>query len=86
MSNPLLVDCPSNTWTKVATNVTVGSIKIMSDTPNVYFHTYRETGDAAPTNVNIGKAFEDSADISHSQGIDVYIMAQNKDGRVRVDL
>lgn len=85
MANPVLVPCPVGLWTKVATNVKSGNIWIM-DRMSDYFHTYRDTGESAPSSddeaVRLaypGRRIE--SDIS----IDVYIKAKTQDGIVRVD-
>jgi hypothetical protein len=90
MSNPNFVNCPANTWTKVATNVITG--QVWRDKTTVkYLHTYRETGDAAPTDRAEGMPIfvqeeSDHESISAVSGIDVYIYAIGEDGRVRVDV
>lgn len=87
MANPVLVACPVNQWTKVATDVVTG--QIWKKLKTRYQCTYRMTGDSAPTNLTdaepifIGTVVEE---ISASAGIDVYIYAQGNDGQVRVDI
>jgi hypothetical protein len=88
MANPVFVDCPADTWQLVASNVTAGQVKKADNTPGQYLETYRTTGGAAPTEISEGiPCFVSrySEPISASAGIDVYIMARGKDGRVRVD-
>ncbi len=90
MSNPVFVDCPANTWTKVATNVVVGQIWRVLTTPK-YLNTYRTTGDAAPTLRSDGTPIfvtgePDHEKIEANTGIDVYIYSIRKAGRVRVDV
>ena len=53
MANPVFVDCPANTWKKVATNVTLGSIHKISVEPKLYFQTYKNTGEAPPILRNV---------------------------------
>ena len=88
MSNPLFVDCPADTWTKVATAVTTGQLwKAQSITE--YLQTYRLTGEAAPTERSEGmKLFSksDSDKIDSSAPIDAYVYAVGSAGRVRVDV
>lgn len=86
MSNPIIVACPKNVWTKVATAVKAGVIYTKITGPDVYYHTYRLTGDPAPTVVDEGDRFVEKAIISSDVDIDVYIYAQVKDGSVRVCL
>lgn len=90
MANPVFVDCPANTWTLVATAVFSGQLWRARTSVN-YLHTYRETGDPAPTESSEGmKIFQDGEPdfepISSSNSIDVYIYAIGSDGRVRIDV
>jgi hypothetical protein len=88
MANPIKVDVPKNTWTKVATNVTAGVIKIRDYQSSDYFSTYRMTGNPAPT----GDQTETTSTqikspemiISATAGIDVYLYCYEKDGSVVV--
>lgn len=88
MSNPSLITCPKDTWTKVAANVTFGYVYIKEADPCKYLHTYRMAGETAPTSLDIPEALalEDSAKIRSMVNIDVYIMPVGADGKVRVDL
>lgn len=89
MSDPVVATIPKNTWTKVATNVTAGSIHKLIEAPQGYLQTYRDTGGVAPTLIEEGAAlFEKSRSelISAKSGIDVYVYALNVGGKVRVDL
>lgn len=89
MANPLPVDCPVDTWTKVATNVTSGQVNKLNKKPNLYLQTYRMTGNPAPTDQGEGvPIFVESGDniISSAAGIDVYIMAVGQDGEIRIDV
>lgn len=88
-SNPLLVDCPANQWTKVATNVVTGQVWRMTSAPSKYLQTYRVTADPAPTDKSEGVgAFADVEKeiISASSAIDVYLYPVDAAGRVRVDI
>lgn len=88
MANPVFVDCPVNTWTKVATNVTSGNVHRKDITPS-YLQSYVMTGDPAPTTIVEGVvAFENSSTepISAASAIDVYIYSFGAVGRVRVDV
>lgn len=86
MANPVVVQCAADTWVKVATNVNTGIIHIVSRRPNVYFQTYRDTGEVAPTTLEGAISFKTPLLISSSIEIDVYIHARKKNGSVRVDL
>ena len=90
MADPVLVDCPSNVWTKVATNVTTGQIHKKDETPQEYLSTYRDTGGAAPTDKEEGVAIfvadKLTEIISAAAAIDVYIYPITSIGKVRVDL
>lgn len=88
-ANPALFTCPINTWVKVATNITVGTIYRILDSPGNYVQTIRVTTDPAPTdNSEAAQMFigGNQADISSDTGIDVYVMALGRAGKVRVDL
>lgn len=90
MANPVFVDCPANTWTKVATGVVTGLVW-KAKTAVKYLHTYRDTGEAAPTTRDEGMPIfteEESnfEEISAAMAIDVYIYPIGDSGRVRVDL
>ena len=90
MANPIKVDIPANTWTKVATNVTYGLITIKQWQPSRYYQTYRITGDPAP----VGDQTEDTATVTTGQEIsiavtqaaDIYLYCFNYDGEVVVAL
>ena len=87
MANPDSIECPADTWTLVAEDVTSGTI--FRRVTGKYIQTYRLTGEAAPTDeTDSGPIFEgsDSATIGHNAAIDVYIMAKDENGEVRVDL
>lgn len=83
-----LYNCPANTWTKIATNVSTCKVSAVSKTQ--FVHTYRTTGTAAPTagNATEGvKAFKNGNPefYNATEGIDVYVMALGVGGIVRVD-
>ena len=88
MANPVIVDCPADTWTKVATNVTTGQIHKKKYNAK-YIQTYVLTGQAAPTNndlaVPIFTGGCSSAAISAASAIDVYLKPLGIAGSVRVD-
>lgn len=88
MADPVIVPCPADVWTKVATNVTAGQVHIKDTRPGDYLQTYRMTGGAAP---DAGDPSEGAkitgpfALIEATAGIDVYIMPLGAAGSVRVD-
>lgn len=88
MADPVIIDItPADAWQKVATNVTTGFVHALTNPPSAYVHTYRDTGGAIPTLKTEGIVFDGITEqISSSVGIDVYVMALNADGKVRVDL
>lgn len=86
MANPVAVLCTSNVWTSVATNVNAGAVTIKDNTPGIYRHTYRMTGDPAPAGIDDAIPFQKMALISSSFPIDVYIMPVDDDGEVVVAL
>ena len=88
MANPVFTDITANTWTKIATNVTSGKIRIVTRSAS-YLSTYRITGDGPPLDKSDGFQIftkEDFEDILSSFAIDVYLYCPEKAGRVRVDL
>jgi hypothetical protein len=89
MADPVLVACPEDAWTLVASNVTSGQIW-NKKTDARYYQTYRDTGQPAPTDltdaVNAFDGTENNEIISAAAGIDVYLYCEGDDGLVRVDL
>lgn len=87
MANPAVVACTKDAWTKVATNVTAGQVHILSKAPSQYAHTYRLTGEAAPTTLTEAVVVSQiSLPISAAAAIDVYVYAYGAAGSVRVDV
>ena len=86
MANPVLIDCPEGQWTKVATNVTAGYIHVVSEAPEKYTQTYRDTGGVAPTTLDEAVPFKNDLTISAGAGIDVYVWPIGKAGKVRADV
>lgn len=90
MADPAHETLVKDEWKKVATNVTTGRVHALGG-PGRYFHTYRDTGVAAPSNSESNRALEGvpfegvSEEISSSIGIDVYVYCSEV-GRVRIDL
>jgi hypothetical protein len=88
MADPVVTTLTKDTWVKVATGVTTGLIHKMSKGINI-LQTYRDTTNPAPTDLTDAiRAFGDShtEQISAGSPIDVYLYAQNQDGKVRIDL
>lgn len=87
MANPVIIDCPADTWTKVATAVTSGLVHIFVGEKLKWLQTYRLTGEAAPTDKSDAIALVEPTDtISASSAIDVYVYPNGGAGKVRVDL
>ena len=92
MSDPILVTCPEGQWTKVATDIGKGAIYRVSKNPGAYLFTYRDTGEAAPTDKAEGvELFINDAVVFDVwdrvfSGVDVYIWADNAAGSVRADM
>lgn len=87
MADPVIVACPADVWTKVATDVTTGQVHLKDTRPGMYLQTYRATGGATPTGVAEGvQIVEPSIPIEATTGIDAYVMAVGAAGSVRVDL
>lgn len=83
MANPIIVVALANQWTKVATAVTGGVIDQMTD--DMMLQTYRETGEAAPTEREEGVQWEGQMEISNNTAIDIYIWSE-VEGKVRVSI
>ena len=86
MADPVVVACPADAWTKVATGVTTGVVHILDTTPNVYLQTYRASTNPAPANKADAVPFNTPLQISAAAIIDVYIQPVGRAGSVRVDL
>ena len=86
MANPDVIVCPADVWTLVAEAVHTGVIHIDDTSPNMYLQTYRDTGQAAPTDFTGAMPFDPLFQISMNEPIDVYVRAVRKAGRVRADL
>lgn len=87
MAKPVLIDLPEDQWVAVALNVTDGQILPMNSMVK-YVYTIRDAGDIdVPTLATEGKELRyDGAVIETPDAIDVYVMAMDDDGKVRVDL
>lgn len=86
MANPVVVPCPAGAWTKVITNLTAATVRILSDAPSKYSWTYIATGGAAPADLS-NAALLAGTDLLLSFGAaaDVYIYPHVKAGSVRID-
>jgi hypothetical protein len=75
MANPSVIDIPVSVWTLLATNVNLGTIKILIPDAGYHF-TYRETGDPVPDAddwKNVQRCDRSSAMISSPDfAVDVY--------------
>ena len=87
-NNPSVLECPADTWVKVATGVTSGRVHRLSTNPSSYSQTYRVTADPAPTDDDDASVLFsrcDSEPIDSDTAIDVYVKARGRDGSVRID-
>jgi hypothetical protein len=85
MANPVLVECPKDEWTPVASSLTIGEIHVV-DTQARYFYTYRVAGDPAPTDDGEeGVLFLESVKIPDIRAIDMYVYCKVQAGKVRTD-
>jgi hypothetical protein len=87
-SNPVLIDCPKGEWTKVATDVVNGFLRLDQATdPEDVLQTHRLTGGAAPTLSKEGRQFsQKDLPIIATEGIDVYVWPLVRAISLRVDL
>lgn len=85
MANPVVVACPAGTWTKVITNLTAATIRILSDAPSKYSWTYIGTTGAAPTDLSNAALMDGDLPLSFGAAADVYIYPHVKAGSVRID-
>lgn len=86
MADPVVVPCPADVWTKVATSVTTG--RIIKKINNVeYFGTYRLTGGSAPSSAGDGYRLDNEVtEINQktTQPADIYIYCHGGAGSVEV--
>lgn len=85
-ADPVVVTCPAETWTEVATNVLAGVVHILDFSPDKYLQTYRLAASGPPADLSDAVPFETPLQISADAGIDVYIYPRGQAGSVRVDL
>jgi len=87
MANPLIVPCPADTWTKVATGATSGVIYTKDRPSGGLYHTNVLTLGAAPTGETEAIPIIDGKlDIVVAAASDIYIYAKGAAGSVRVDV
>ena len=93
MADPLEVIIPADAWTKIATSVVSGNVHRKSTDPVMYLQTYRldNLGSPAadPSDKDEGVPLfseSDSEPISSSDPINIWIWADKKAGKVRVDV
>lgn len=92
MANPVIHTVPVKEWYKIATDINSGNIQkaTKNETNNqIFYQTYRLTGDPAPTEQNEGvRMFADdpvSEDIASIEQIDVYVWAENGPAYLRLN-
>lgn len=88
MADPVVVPCPKDVWTKVATGINTAIVKILNVRPNIYLETYRANTNPAPANNDGANPIDASREliVNSSSLVDVYIQPVGADGEVRVDL
>ena len=84
MADPVAVPCPKNVWTKVATNVTIGTFVKVSLAPELYRMTYVMTTGTKPADTDMSNAavMQNIQPISFAAGVDIYINPTAKDGAI----
>lgn len=87
MANPVVVPCPADAWTKVATAITSATVKKLNVRPNIYLETYRVTGGAAPADKTGANPIDATGElnVASAVAIDIYIQPVGAAGSVRVD-
>jgi hypothetical protein len=88
MSEPVLIICPQNQWTKVANSVKIGKLWNLNITTH-YLMTNREIGGSIPTAINEGVRIFTNPKVYHyldfNSEKDVYLYALNQSGKIRLD-
>lgn len=85
--NPTAISIPSNTWIKVATNITIGQIYLTIHPNHYYLVDYRLTGSTAPTDQTTAVTPNStSIQILNSESIDVYVYCKNNVGGAVVSI
>jgi len=93
MSTPTFIDLPADTWTKIATDISVGQVHLVDTAANVIRSTYvQPSGGTAPADDQAlgvpafqNRTTERMASNSGST-MDVYLRPEGAAGRVRVDV
>ena len=88
MANPVEVAVIAGEWTKVTTAIFLGTIRVLKRGARPMLHTYRHTGDAAPTLRTEGATMSPAQTdywVLSFWPIDVYIWIDGADGNVRID-
>lgn len=99
MANPDFVECPADTWTILATNVTALEIvkkyvtdsasDVQLDQPINYLYTRKDTGFAAPTDKELSHILFLDADkelLEFPVSSDIYVYPIDNAGKVMVDI
>jgi len=87
MADPVIISLTKGAIELVTTNQTSGFIHAIGG-PSRYVYSYRDTGNAAPTDKGEFVSFSEDGTIgiSASAGIDVYVISLGENGKVRIDL
>lgn len=85
-TNPTTVACPADTWTKVASSIKEIEIAIKLTRPNIYLYTFRDAGDAAPSDQSDALVLPPGSEttISSLTDIDVYLFPRGAAGKIRI--
>ncbi len=85
-TNPTTVACPADTWTKVASSIKEIEITIILTRPNLYLYTFRDAGDAAPSDQTDALVLPPGIEttISSPTDIDVYVFPRGAAGKIRI--
>ena len=93
MPTPTFIDLPADTWTKIATDISVGQVHLVDTTAYVIRSTYvQPSGGTAPANDQaLGvPAFQDGTTermaSNSGSSMDVYLRPEGVDSQVRVDI
>lgn len=85
MSNPVIKTIKKDEWRKIASNVVYCSIHLIDENQNAVF-TYRTAGDLTAIDNDEGiRITNKSVKLKSDLNIDVYVMALNDNGKIRVD-
>ena len=89
MANPTIVNCPKNTWVKIATNVFDLTFWLRTNKEATgFYETHRDTGGAAPTDLSDAVQLKDvdSPQVFYKPvASDIYIYCKDTAGTVRID-